>query len=68
MVQINKDTRTKLDVYINEIERLQPIHPTELPFKEINYYFLKLLVNNKEIIKKNMEKVTHYMFYPDMSI
>jgi hypothetical protein len=56
MVKINKDTRKKLDVYVKEIEKLQPVRTTELPFKEVNYYFLNLLVNNKEIINKKYGK------------
>ncbi|KYK23442.1 hypothetical protein AYK24_07580 [Thermoplasmatales archaeon SG8-52-4] len=52
MVKINRETRKKLDLYVKEIERLQPVRTEDLPFKKINYYFLGLLVNNKEIIKK----------------
>jgi len=52
MVKINKETRKKLDVYVKEIEKLQPVRTEDLPFKKINYYFLGLLVNNQEIIKK----------------
>ena len=52
MVKINRQTRKKLDLYVKEIERLQPVRTEDLPFKKINYYFLRLLVNNKEIIKK----------------
>lgn len=56
MVYYSKKTRKKLDLYVKEIEKLQPVRTSELPFKQVNYYYLKLLVSNQEIINKKYGK------------